>query len=83
MERLRNNRHFLGLLFMLPAAIVLIVFLTYPLFLGVWLGLTDVKVFAYRGHGCLDCSLTRKDRPGRQLEGSPPGTKPTTSHYTL
>jgi multiple sugar transport system permease protein len=44
MERLRNNRHFLGLLFMLPAAIVLIVFLTYPLFLGVWLGLTDVKV---------------------------------------
>ncbi len=43
-ERLRNNRHFLGLLFMLPAAIVLLVFLTYPLFLGVWLGLTDVKV---------------------------------------
>ena len=43
-ERLRNNRHVLGLLFMLPAAIVLLVFLTYPLFLGVWLGLTDVKV---------------------------------------
>ena len=43
-ERLRNNRHVLGLLFMLPAAIVLLVFLTHPLFLGVWLGLTDVKV---------------------------------------
>jgi len=43
-ERLRNNRNFLGLLFMLPAAIVLLVFLTYPLFLGIWLGLTDVKV---------------------------------------
>ncbi len=44
LERLRNNRNFLGLLFMLPAAVVLLVFLTYPLFLGVWLGLTDVKV---------------------------------------
>ena len=44
LERLRNNRNFLGLLFMLPAAVLLLVFLTYPLFLGVWLGLTDVKV---------------------------------------
>jgi len=44
LERLRNNRNFLGLLFMLPAAIMLLVFLTYPLFLGVWLGMTDVKV---------------------------------------
>jgi multiple sugar transport system permease protein len=44
MQRLRNNRNFLGLLFMLPAGIVLLVFLTYPLFLGIWLGLTDVKV---------------------------------------
>ncbi|WP_322096723.1 sugar ABC transporter permease [Pelagibius sp.] len=43
-ERLRNNRNFLGLLFMLPAGVLLLVFLTYPLFLGVWLGLTDVKV---------------------------------------
>ncbi|MEQ8354594.1 MAG: sugar ABC transporter permease [Kiloniellaceae bacterium] len=43
-ERLRNSRNFLGLLFMLPAGIVLLVFLTYPLFLGIWLGLTDVKV---------------------------------------
>ena len=44
LERLRNNRNFLGLLFMLPAGVLLLVFLTYPLFLGVWLGLTDVKV---------------------------------------
>ena len=44
LERLRNSRNFLGLLFMLPAGIMLLVFLTYPLFLGVWLGMTDVKV---------------------------------------
>ena len=34
----------MGFLFMLPAAAVLLVFLTYPLGLGIWLGLTDVKV---------------------------------------
>ena len=39
-----NNRHFLGLLFMLPAAVLLLVFLTYPLGLGTWLGFTDTKV---------------------------------------
>jgi multiple sugar transport system permease protein len=42
--RLNNNRNFLGFLFMLPAAALLLVFLTYPLGLGVWLGLTDVKI---------------------------------------
>lgn len=42
--RLHNNRNLLGLLFMLPAAALLLVFLTYPLGLGVWLGLTDVKI---------------------------------------
>jgi len=42
--RLMNNRNLMGLLFMLPAATILLVFLTYPLGLGVWLGLTDVKV---------------------------------------
>ncbi len=42
--RLNNNRNLLGLLFMLPAGALLLVFLTYPLGLGVWLGLTDVKV---------------------------------------
>jgi len=42
--RLSNNVTFLGLLFMLPAAALLLVFLTYPLGLGVWLGLTDTKI---------------------------------------
>jgi len=42
--RLFDNRHFLGLLFMLPAAALLIIFLTYPLGLGVFLGFTDAKV---------------------------------------
>ncbi len=44
LERLNNNRNLLGLLFMVPSAIVLVLFLTYPLGLGVWLGLTDVKI---------------------------------------
>jgi len=44
LQRLLNNRHFLGLLFMLPAATLLLLFLTYPLGLGVWLGFTDAKV---------------------------------------
>ena len=44
MHRLLNNRHFLGLLFMLPAGVLLLLFLTYPLGLGTWLGFTDTKV---------------------------------------
>ena len=44
MKSLLNNRHFLGLLFMLPAAALLLVFLTYPLGLGTWLGFTDAKI---------------------------------------
>ncbi|MFO1413304.1 MAG: sugar ABC transporter permease [Burkholderiales bacterium] len=39
-----DNRHVLGLLFLLPAAALLLVFLTYPLGLGTWLGFTDAKV---------------------------------------
>jgi multiple sugar transport system permease protein len=42
--RLQDNRNALGLLFMLPTAILLLVFLTYPLGLGTWLGFTDAKV---------------------------------------
>ena len=42
--RLMNNRNVMGLLFMFPAGALLLVFLTYPLGLGIWLGLTDVKV---------------------------------------
>lgn len=44
LERLQNNRHALGLVFMLPAAVLLLLFLTYPLGLGVWLGFTDAKI---------------------------------------
>ena len=29
---------------MMPAGVVLLVFLTYPLGLGIWLGFTDVKI---------------------------------------
>jgi multiple sugar transport system permease protein len=44
MRRLLNNRHFLGFLFMLPAGVLLLIFLTYPLGLGTWLGFTDTKI---------------------------------------
>jgi multiple sugar transport system permease protein len=44
LSRLGNSRNLLGLLFMLPAAVLLLVFLTYPLGLGVWLGFTDTKI---------------------------------------
>jgi len=44
MEKLLNDRNVLGWLFLLPAAVLLLVFLTYPLGLGVWLGFTDTKV---------------------------------------
>jgi multiple sugar transport system permease protein len=42
--RLQDNRNALGYLFLLPAALILLVFLTYPLGLGTWLGFTDAKV---------------------------------------
>ena len=44
MRKLLDNRHFLGLLFMLPAGVLLLLFLTYPLGLGTWLGFTDTKI---------------------------------------
>ncbi len=44
MGRLLDNRNVLGLLFMLPAGALLLVFLTYPLGLGTWLGFTDAKI---------------------------------------
>ena len=44
LEKLQNNRNALGLIFMLPAAVLLLLFLTYPLGLGTWLGFTDTKV---------------------------------------
>ena len=44
MNRLWNNKHFVGALFMLPAAAFLILFLVYPLGLGIWLSFTDTKI---------------------------------------
>lgn len=44
LQKLQNSRNALGLLFMLPAAVLLVLFLTYPLVLGIWLGFTDTKI---------------------------------------
>ncbi len=43
-SRLGESRGFLSFGFMLPAALLLLVFLTYPLGLGVWLGFTDARI---------------------------------------
>jgi len=43
-ERIQNSRNVLGFIFMLPATLLLLLFLTYPLGLGVWLGFTDTKI---------------------------------------
>ena len=43
-ERLRSNRDWLGFWFMTPAAGILLLFLAYPLGLGVWLSFTDAKI---------------------------------------
>jgi multiple sugar transport system permease protein len=42
--RLKHNRNWVGFWFMLPAAAFLILFLTYPLGLGIWLSFTDTKI---------------------------------------
>jgi len=44
LSRALDNRHLLGAVFMLPAASLLLLFLTYPLGLGTWLGFTDAKI---------------------------------------
>ena len=44
MKPFLDNRNALGLAFMLPAAVLLLVFLTYPLGLGLWLGFTDARI---------------------------------------
>lgn len=43
-QRLQYNRDFLSLWFMLPGAAMLILFLAYPLGLGIWLGFTDARI---------------------------------------
>src|SRR6195256_6952808 len=44
MRHFLDNKNTLGLLFMLPAGVLLVLFLTYPLGLGTWLGFTDAKI---------------------------------------
>ena len=44
LEKFQNNRNALGWAFMLPATALLLMFLTYPLGLGTWLGFTDAKI---------------------------------------
>ena len=43
-QRLQANRTWLGYWFMMPALAILILFLAYPLGLGVWLSFTDAKI---------------------------------------
>lgn len=42
--RLKTNRNWLAIWFMLPAAAFLILFLAWPLILGVWLSFTDARL---------------------------------------
>jgi multiple sugar transport system permease protein len=42
--RLIDDRNFLGVVMMTPAATILLVFLAYPLGLGFWLGMTDASI---------------------------------------
>lgn len=44
LDRIQNSRNILGVLFLLPAAALLLVFLTYPLGLGGWLGFTNTTI---------------------------------------
>jgi multiple sugar transport system permease protein len=43
-DQLKHNRNWLGFWFMLPAMGFLILFLAYPLGLGIWLSFTDTKI---------------------------------------
>ncbi|MEQ8817850.1 MAG: sugar ABC transporter permease [Thalassobaculum sp.] len=43
-ERLRTNRNWLGFWFMAPAMAFLLLFLAYPLVLGIWLSFTDTRI---------------------------------------
>jgi multiple sugar transport system permease protein len=44
MARVLDNRTVLSVIFMLPAASILLLFLTYPLGLGLWMGFTDIRI---------------------------------------
>ncbi len=44
MKQLWQSRNFLGFLFMLPTAVFLLLFLVYPMGLGIWQSFTDAKI---------------------------------------
>src|SRR5207302_960523 len=43
-DQLKHNRNWLGFWFMLPAMAFLVLFLAYPLGLGIWLSFTDTRI---------------------------------------
>ncbi len=43
-EQLRSNRNWLGFWFMLPALLFLLLFLAYPLVLGIYMSFTDIRL---------------------------------------
>ena len=43
-DQLKHNRNWLGFWFMLPALAFLVLFLAYPLGLGIWLSFTDTRI---------------------------------------
>jgi multiple sugar transport system permease protein len=43
-DRLKTNRNWLGFWFMMPAIAFLVLFLAYPLGLGIWLSFTDTRI---------------------------------------
>src|SRR6266481_5113654 len=43
-DQLKHNRNWLGFWFMLPAMAFLVLFLAYPLGLGVWISFTDARI---------------------------------------
>jgi multiple sugar transport system permease protein len=43
-DLIKANRNFLGFWFMLPAMVFLVLFLAYPLGLGVWISFTDARI---------------------------------------
>src|SRR5215469_17487297 len=43
-EQLKTDRNWLGFWFMMPTAAFLILFLAYPLGLGIWLSFTDARL---------------------------------------
>lgn len=43
-ERLRVNRNWLGFWFMVPAMAFLLLFLAWPLILGMWMSMTDMRI---------------------------------------